>query len=221
MTVCIHDNGVEFLWVGQLLGRVWASPTLVHSMLSLSLWYVRTSVRMSWPAWPAQLVTRTAYCYCHHVCLLSCPHFAFHLFCQASTYVQLVSHSPAVRPHLIHADRRQREKEIGWPLVVFFGMYCRKATQHLVPIIVSIETYCSTQKNGIHVINKWPNLEQGIIHFFRSLFCWLQSTKLGWKSCHIVQPISLSPRNVLYFNYLHPLLCTMSELSPPHLTELK
>jgi len=111
-------------------------------LYSLSLWYVRTSVRMSWPAWLAQLVTRIAYCYCHHICLLSCPHFAFHLFCQASTYVQLVSHSPAVRPHLIHADRRQREKEIGWPLVVFFGMYCRKATQHLVPIIISsIETY--------------------------------------------------------------------------------
>lgn len=58
------------------------------------------------------------------------PHFAFHLFRQASTYVQLVSHSPTVRPRLIDADRRQREKEKGWPLVVFFGMYCRKATQH-------------------------------------------------------------------------------------------
>ena len=54
-------------------------------LYSLSLWYVHTSVRMSWPAWPAQLVTRTAYCYCHHICLLSCPHFAFHLL--SSKYV--------------------------------------------------------------------------------------------------------------------------------------
>ena len=49
-------------------GWAWASPTLVCSMSS----FVCT-VHMSDHTWPAQLVTCIMHCYCHRLCLLSCP----------------------------------------------------------------------------------------------------------------------------------------------------
>jgi len=48
------------------------SPTQVCSLLSF-VRTVYTLVCTSWLVWPAQLVTRIVDCYCHQVCLLSCP----------------------------------------------------------------------------------------------------------------------------------------------------
>jgi len=63
------NNGTVYLPYSVFIGQVWASPTLVCSMLS----FVSTIHTSDCTSWLAQLVTHIMYHHCHHVCLSSCP----------------------------------------------------------------------------------------------------------------------------------------------------